>query len=270
MRGMAPALRSASPLAALRCRQWLHFALLPLAGQLATDARLVGGVAVAGLCLAYAYGLNGISDRATDLDPSKNPLAGVDRYDPSVRLVLAACAAAALGGAAVLGWRPLLAASASLGAGTVYSVGPRIKRFPVVCTLSNVVIFAPLLWLARATSGAPAGFALLVASFVVQLVQNQLLHECADAPEDARAGVLTTARLLGEPTTRRLVVLLGAAGALATARLSPSTLGAAVAILGLTLTTAIALPDGLTPTDRRTTHRRLALAAGAALFASLR
>ena len=269
MRPLASALRSASPLAALRCRQWLHFALLPLAGQLGAGSRLFGGIAVAALCLAFAYGVNGVSDRATDLDPRKNPLAGLDRYDPSVRLLLALCAAAALGGATVLGRQSLAAAFSSLLAGALYSAGPRVKRFPFVCTLSNVVIFAPLLWLALPPDGAPRGFALMVASFVTLLVQNQLLHECADATEDARAGVLTTARLLGERTTRRVVIALGAVGALLLAPLSPSTIGVAIAALGLLAATAVALPAGLAASRRRVLHRQLAMLAGAALYAAL-
>ncbi len=69
---------------ALRGSGWWYFCLLPLVsvvGDARGDSgellRLAGSVVVAGLCLAYAYGFNGITDRAMDRDAAKNSLAGL-------------------------------------------------------------------------------------------------------------------------------------------------------------------------------------------------
>src|SRR2546428_596240 len=69
---------------ALRASDWWYFAALPLVGLLG-DARaeedvilrVLCGVLVAALCLAYAYGINGITDRSMDRDDAKNSLAGL-------------------------------------------------------------------------------------------------------------------------------------------------------------------------------------------------
>src|SRR5262249_15234378 len=152
-------------------------------------------LAIAALLLSYAYGLNAISDRATDLDERKNPLLHVTDCRAALTVVLAA------GGAALLLsllFPPIVRAAAaiSLASATVYSTGPRAKRVPVVGTLLNLGIFAPLLWLGRERP-----LWIEVVAFAVLLLQNQLLHERADAAEDAAAGVHSTASALGERGT---------------------------------------------------------------------
>src|SRR5262245_29649230 len=68
---------------ALRASGWWYFGALPLitlAGEpLSAEPlpRVMGAAIVAALCLSYAYGLNGITDRNLDLDQSKNSLAGL-------------------------------------------------------------------------------------------------------------------------------------------------------------------------------------------------
>jgi len=81
--GAGDAARSVGVLRALRMGQWMHMLPLPLAGidpaaRLDWRGGLVIGTSVlaAACCLAFAYGLNAVADRATDADPRKNPLAG--------------------------------------------------------------------------------------------------------------------------------------------------------------------------------------------------
>ncbi|HZS36854.1 MAG TPA: UbiA family prenyltransferase [Polyangia bacterium] len=220
--------------AVLRAGQWVHFLALPAAGldgalldrPAALSLRLAASAGVAALALAYAYGLNAISDRATDLDAGKNPLAGVAGCPPSIVALMIAVGAAALIAGAALG--QLVAITVSLAAATVYSIGPRLKRLPFLGTALNAAIFVPLLFLARA-GGSPPAFALLVVTFALLLLQNQLLHERADAVEDSASGARTTATLLGDRATRALALVLGLAGIAASLVFAPSPGIAAIA-----------------------------------------
>jgi 4-hydroxybenzoate polyprenyltransferase len=260
---------------ALRARQWAHFALLPattlLDGALFADpvsaiSRAARGALVAALALAYAYGLNAITDRATDRDREKNPLAGTDCPPSVIALVLStgvtALALAALGG------RIALAATAlSLVAATLYSVGPHLKAIPVVGTSVNGAIFAPLLVVAPSAT-VPAGLPLLCATFLALLFQNQLLHERADLDEDRAAGVVTTGRLLGEKRIPLAMLALAITGALAALLLATSHLALAIALAAIAAATGISFIKK-SPQLVRLAHRRVALAGGAALFLAL-
>jgi 4-hydroxybenzoate polyprenyltransferase len=133
---------------ALRVSGWWYFAALPLvalvSGEEHAILRVLGCVLVAALCLAYAFGLNGITDRGMDLDEAKNSLAGLAGVPREAAVLVAACALGALGIAAALTPVALLGASVSLVAATLYSANLRLKRLPVVGTFVNVLIFAPL------------------------------------------------------------------------------------------------------------------------------
>jgi 4-hydroxybenzoate polyprenyltransferase len=218
-------------LAALRAPQWLHFLALPAAGldgaALARPAqlalRLGGAVGLAALALAYAYGLNAISDRATDLDPRKNPLAGVAACPPAIVAAMIAVGAGALVAGFALGH--LGAVTGSLAAATIYSIGPRLKRLPFLGTALNAGIFVPMLFFAR-SDVAPSAFVLWTTTFTALLLQNQLLHERADAVEDAASGVRTTARVLGDRATWGLALALGVVGVTMAFVVAPSLVAA--------------------------------------------
>lgn len=259
-------------LASLRARQWAHFVVLPLAALRSSEMaaptldvalRAARGLALASFALAFAYGLNAISDRATDLDRRKNPLAG--RACPaSVTAVVVSTAGAALALGATAHRATLAAVAISLASSTVYSVGPRLKMIPGVGTLLNVGIFAPLLFVAIGEH-PPASLTSLAIAFVALLLQNQLLHERADATEDEAARALTTARALGPTATTAIVFALGVGGVVACAVSSPS------ASLGWTAAGTFALATTCTfargPwTRRRAIHRWVSFVAGAALF----
>ncbi len=258
--------------ATLRGAQWRHFALLPLAALSGTGASALGrmarGVAVASLALAYAYGLNAITDRATDRDARKNPLAGRSSCPATAATVVAGMALLALALAATNGRSALLAAAISIAAATAYSAGPQLKRWPGVGMLANAAIFTPLLFVGRATAGVPAQMGLLTTAFIALLIQSQLLHECADIDEDAARGAWTTARALGLGRTTTAALLTGIAGAFACVPPAPSRALALIAAAVLIGTGAFAMQSSLPFARRRAAHRAIGLAGGALLWAA--
>jgi 4-hydroxybenzoate polyprenyltransferase len=257
--------------AVLRVRQWIVFAPLPAAGIVHLDelqgARLwyiVGATIVSGLSLAYAYGLNAIFDRGSDEDPNKNVLAGRDRVSLVVVATVISTGLLALCGAIVLGRIALLAIAMSIAAGTIYSAGPRLKRFPGWGLFGNLMIFAPLMASALRPESIPPGFPTLFVVFALLVTQNQLMHEETDATEDAAAGVWTTARWFGPRRTRMAIGVLAFAIAWAAA-LAPTTLArlACVLIAGLSIFIAYCVERAKT---RRLLHRYLSAIMGVVLF----
>src|SRR5262249_19989840 len=96
----------------------------------------------------------------------------------------------------------------------VYSVGPRLKRIPVLGTLANTTNFAPLLWVGIAAPRAPLGMAPLTLAFTCLLLQNQLLHEAADRDEDRRGQIRTSVLVFGPRACAVAPALLGGGAAL--------------------------------------------------------
>lgn len=201
-------------LRAVRARHWLHFLLLPAAGFEASlglapnvESQLRGFI-IAFAILSFGYLINGLADREMDANTLKNPLAG-ELPSTSVPLAagllaLVACALAAGGSTPAL-----VATMLALVSGVVYSVGPRLKRLPVVGTLLNVVNFAPLLWVGVPVGGEVQGLAVLTACFSCLLLQNQLIHEASDSDDDRRGGVRSTFLLLGRVRTGIAASMLG-------------------------------------------------------------
>ena len=209
-----------STLLALRARQWRHFLLLPIVGQgmgplndpSASWRGLLLGALVAAGCLGWAYGLNALTDRESDLSSVKNPLVA-HSAGPGFSWLLGGCLLATSLLAARIGGPTATAATISLVAGAVYSAGPRLKARPLWGTVVNCLIFAPLPLLGAPTEALSwPPLWLLVAVFVALLCHNQLLHELADADEDRAGGVRSTAATLG-PTA-------STAGAVAVATLA--------------------------------------------------
>lgn len=256
-----------------RVRQWVHFLALPLAGWVPSmpwreaGLALGRGVLTAFCLLAFGYLVNGVSDRHMD-DPSKDPLPEEGLAGAS--LLLSLLAGLALGLAALGPRVALLAAGICLVSGALYSIGPRLKAYPILGTLLNATNFAPLLFVGTSREGPPPGSGWLTLSFVGLLLQNQLVHEAADTAEDARGKLVTTARLLGPARAGYAAALLGVIvpGLLA--------LGGHLALAAVTaLVFVVAFPvllarRGGEPASMqraRRAHRWASLAAGALLFA---
>lgn len=252
-------------IAALRWRQWWYFVPLPLAGWRLADsgqgyAWLAALMASAGV-LAFAYGLNAWRDRHGDLDRAKNPLAGWAGTAGPLLSLLGLIAAGSLGLAAALGRQAFAACTIALGFSWAYSAGPRLKRWPVVGSIANLGIFVPLFWLGPLTPGLDRRW--LAQVFAGALMQNQLLHEMADADEDRRSLVRTTAQWLGPRTSLGLgvaAVWLSGLWAIVDGACRPGAI--AVALVG----TGAALWPTVPAVRRRPWHRIATLLAGGLLW----
>jgi 4-hydroxybenzoate polyprenyltransferase len=202
-------------LALTRFRQWGHLIVLPLAGAevpvRGNDEMLAlaRGVAIGAGILSYGYLLNALADRTMDRDWRKNPLAGAPGLLTSrLALVPWMLAAVTLGLAATGPIVVFVAAAVPVFFGALYSVGPRLKAVPIVGTLLNAVLFGPLLLLGVRAEVPPATWALAFA-FAAMLIQNQLLHEAADAREDADGSVQTTFLFLGPVAAAVMAAVVG-------------------------------------------------------------
>jgi len=198
-------------LAWLRLRHWAHFLLLPLAGvDPAANYELMFGAVLRGVALAFTllgfgYLLNGLSDRAVDRDPNKSlPQAGWRPW-----LLLGALWLLALGLAATAPLVVQVASAVCLLSGILYSVGPRWKSVPLLGSALNLTNFAPLLVVGAAPGRPMPLLAPLLALFAPLLLQNQLVHEAADAPDDRAAGISTTFVRYGVAKTALLAGLCG-------------------------------------------------------------
>lgn len=256
----------------LRVGQWRHFVVLPAAALLVASPTPLGQrtleVAVAsvaaGLCMAFAYGLNAVSDRPDDLDPEKNPLAGGLQPPLSVYASVWGCAVLAMALGIWSGPVGLAAVALSLGASLVYSMGPRFKAKPLLGAFTNGCIFTPLLAFAveRPEDLRSLGSVSLV--FFVLLLQNQLIHEVDDRLEDA-ARNRTTALMLGARGALQLAALSGFVGSVVIALL-PGSIERVPGALGMIAGGLLALRADTLPRARRR-HRWLSMATGAAMFA---
>lgn len=265
--------------AAVRPKQWLHFAVLPLAGfdpsapRAAASMAVARGVAIAFCVLAYGYLLNGIADRRLDRDRGKNPLVGRRGSLAPFWAAAAVLAAAAALTAALSSSTVLAATLVSLGVGAVYSIGPRLKAVPGVCTVLNAGCFAPLLLVGVGGDRVGAPLWALVVCFSALLLQNQLLHEAADAEDDRRGGLRTTFDVLGPRGTAvaalAAALLLAAASTwLASARGAPLLLAVHAAPYAIVFPMLLAR-HGLSSARMaraRTVHRALSAMSGALLF----
>jgi hypothetical protein len=263
----------------LRPRQWAHFCVLVVAGVDGSSWRQMDGVFGPTLCriavgfacaaglLAFAYGVNAIADRMSDLDPRKNPLAGQREVSLAMVAGVITPGLMALGLAAWLGDIALLAALISWTSGWLYSTGLRAKRIPLAGLVFNLGIFAPLMCLVlESWDSRPQAFDAWLIAFGVLLTQNQLLHELSDCMEDRRAGDRTTAQLFGALGTQVSGLVLGAIG-LAGALLLASSLPARLVGCGLMVAaTALVLTHRRNPMAARRWHRWACLAGGAGFW----
>lgn len=259
--------------ATMRVPQWVHFLALPLAAMRvgeATLSELALGVAGAFTALAYGYGMNAIADRQSDLRVEKNPLRGQREISVGVRWAIGGMAATTM--LLSLAAAPIarVALLVSLAASTVYSVGPRAKSAPFLGALANALIFVPLLYvgMGRTPWFETLHATLLIAIvFTIMLLQNQLVHELADAPEDARARDRTTAMVLGERHARSGCVLLGVVGSVAVLVLEAFSLDTMIAVTAMLVCGGL-VKLSLPPRLLRVAHRFVSMAFGAVLFFS--
>jgi len=263
----------------VRLGRWAHFLVLPLATydpfSPCCDALLaaVRGVASAFALLTFGYLLNSVSDRQMDLDARKNPFIanGVGEHRHSLTGALLLSVLLAL----FSPWPAQIATAVCLAFGCVYSMGPRIKSIPFVGTLANLGNFGPLLFVGMSDATLPPHFGYVALIFGTLLLQNQLIHEAADALEDHSGGLRTTWLALGQRWTAVLASFLGLGATAAATRLGPS--AESTAFMGVTVFGAgfpvLLAWRGAHASDAarlRVTHRWCALAFGIAIFTAWR
>lgn len=196
----------------IRLRHWVHFLVLPFASYhpfRAFHEQLFGllrGVCISFSVLTFGYLLNAVSDRDMDLDPEKNVLRGSSKkyHGELIFWSLLALLLAATGP-----WPVFAATLSCLLCGWVYSSGPRLKALPLVGTLLNVGNFSPLLFVGLHSLPWPSVLPWIVVLFSFLLLQNQLLHEAADAEEDRHGHLNTTFLKWGLTFTVAFTALCG-------------------------------------------------------------
>jgi 4-hydroxybenzoate polyprenyltransferase len=264
----------------IRLRHWAHFLLLPLAGVDPASARSVQlpavarGVGIAFLVLSFGYLLNAISDREMDATEGKNALPRAGHEPHRIAVVLLAAGALALG--VFSPWPVLLATAVCIASGWIYSTGPRLKAVPIVGSLLNVANFAPLLFVGLVAPAVPPSLPLLLGVFVPLLLQNQLLHEAADADEDRGGEVRTTFVHHGRGVSALLAGLCGAGAAAVVLLLGPEPFVVPL-VLALAIPFVLGFPFVLqrygdvapVMARARVAHRWLSGAAGGALYLCL-
>jgi 4-hydroxybenzoate polyprenyltransferase len=268
--------KDAGLVAALRLRQWAHFLVLPLAAfdpalsMTVSAPALARGVVIAACILGFGYLLNALSDRRVDRERAKNPLVGFTGSTQRHYVVLALLALVALALAMLAPFPALVATLVALASGTLYSVGPRLKAWPIVGTLLNAGCFAPLLFVGLGTASiAPPQWA-LTAAFVGLLLSNQLVHEAADAEEDRAARLRTTFLTLGPRGTALFAFIAGAVALAASfALFEPLALLALPFALWVPWQLAKHGEDGARMRRLRAIHRVASAASGALLFAAM-
>ncbi len=254
-------------MAALRGRQWWYFVGVPLISWRVGVGlgAVVVATGVAACCLAVAYAINAVVERASDRDTRKNPLVAAPHHAAAVMELAAWLAVIAMIGAAVLGGVAVVAVVVSLAAGLIYNAGA--KRVPGLGLVCNLLIFAPLCWLLHDGGAVALASVAEAVLFVLLLAQSQVLHELADAAEDAAAGAETTVQWLGPSASRGLLWVLAAAVWIACTTLLvhpvAQTVAASLAVVAPMLAHATA------PTTARTWQRRLVLGGGVVIFAVL-
>jgi 4-hydroxybenzoate polyprenyltransferase len=240
---------------------------------------LVGGVIGWGLGLAYASSINqAFDDRLDRLWRAKNPVgAGFARRQaillsipPFVGSLAVLAAFAPMG---------LLPGAALLVAATLYSAPPRLKRFPVLGTLWNLLVGVPGFFFASRPSVSELPLRPLVGLFALLLLGSQLIHEAQDRDDDVVGEVRTVATEGG----RRTALLAASALVLATpgiawwlaegvARRAAITAACAVfaAGWGALLWTRTRCEDGAELKRLRLRYRYSAICLGAVVFAAMR
>lgn len=200
-----------------RVKDWVHFLPLPFAGWIADPEHpglgaLLGGVLGWGLGLAYTSAINqAYDDRVDRMWKAKNPVGGVFNRRQAIALSLPP-AVASLVVLALLAPMGLLPGVALLVAATLYSAPPRLKRFPVLGTLWNLLVGVPGFFFAGRPSVTELPLRPLVGLFAVLLLGSQLIHEAQDRDDDAVGEVKTIATEGG----RRVALIAASALVIAT------------------------------------------------------
>lgn len=277
-------MRLAAYLRLYRVKDWIHFLPLPFAGWVADPHHpgipaLVGGVLGWGLGLAYASAVNqAFDDRLDRLWRAKNPVgAGFERRQAILLAIPPFVASLAV--LAALAPMGLLPGVGLLVAATLYSAPPRLKRFPVLGTLWNLLVGVPGFFFAGRPSVGELPLRPLVGLFAVLLLGSQLIHEAQDRDDD-RVGEVRTVATEGGRRTALLTALAlvmatpGIAWCLTEGVNQRAAITAACAVFaagwGALLWSRTRCEDGAELKRLRLRYRYSAICLGAVVFAAMR
>lgn len=168
----------------------------------------------------YLYGVNDVFDADADAKNPKKDGREV-RYDgdPLVPWVVGG---SALGGVLLAAWRPAVAPAvvAFLVLGWAYSAPPRLKTKPPLDSLSNGLYVLPGVAAYAALTGGPPPLAALVGGWLWAMAMHTF-SAIPDVEPDRRAGLRTTATVLGERRSLAYCAISWLAAAAAFAKLDP-------------------------------------------------
>jgi 4-hydroxybenzoate polyprenyltransferase len=267
-----------------RVKDWVHFLPLPLAGWVA-DPQHPGGLALVGGVLGWALGLaytsainQAYDDRLDRMWRAKNPVGGAFDRRQAILLSLPPLVAS-LVVLAVLAPMGFLPGVALIVAATLYSAPPRLKRFPVLGTLWNLLVGVPGFFFAGRPDVSELPLRPLVGLFAVLLLGSQLIHEAQDRDDDVVGAVRTVATEGGRRTalvaasvlcvtTPAIAWWLSAGVERRGAITAACTLFAAG--WGARLWTRLRCEDGAELKRLRLTYRYSAICLGALVFAAMR
>ncbi|MFB6071515.1 MAG: prenyltransferase [Halobacterium sp.] len=145
----------------------------------------------------YLYGVNDVFDADADAENPKKD-GRETRYDGDP-LVAWAVAASALLGVLLAAWRPAVAPAvlAFLALGWAYSAPPRLKTVPPLDSLSNGLYVLPGVAAYVALAGRHPPLAALAGGWLWAMAMHTF-SAIPDVEPDRRAGLRTTATVLGE------------------------------------------------------------------------
>ena len=270
-----------------RVKDWIHFLPLPLAGWVADPhhpsvVALVGGVLGWGLGLAYTSAINqAYDDRLDRMWRAKNPVGegggGFARRQAialSIPPMIASLVVLAV--MAPMGFLPGVVL---IVAATLYSAPPRLKRFPVLGTLWNLLVGVPGFFFASRPSVGELPLRPLVGLFAVLLLGSQLIHEAQDRDDDVVGDVKTVATEGGRRTalvaaSALVIATPGIAWWLAAGVERRVEITAACAVFaagwGALLWSRMRCEDGAELKRLRLRYRYSAICLGAVVFAAMR
>lgn len=258
-----------------RIQDWLHFLPLVLlsAGSWPFRATpLIASVVCAAIGLTFAAAVNQLRDEGWDSVPPEVFWAHCGLSRETFRWTLQGLVLLGGGVAFSVNVTTGLAYLVMIASGWAYSAGPRWKRLPVVGTLMNALIFAPLAFFGDGAAD-PSALAAFTGAFTLLLLQNQLLHEVAHAPADRRDGIRTTAVVFGTGIAKVLSAFLGVAAAVVLVHfgVDRAAVGVVAPALGIALV-SVALPKISSDSQRysastfRLAHRWAAFLLGGAAW----
>lgn len=190
-----------------RVKDWVHFLGLPLLGYFKFDEkdpeRLILILIISAFYLAFAAVLNNWYDRYLDISQTlKNPFSkDMDSFSfYNLNAIIIIPLILSLIFAIISSFLCCLITLIGIIFAYTYSAPPaRLKSIPIVGTLSNILVFIPLLYIGPVslqTHFTETSYLALFCSFIVLIMQ--LFHEIEDQEDDIKGKINTIPVIYGK------------------------------------------------------------------------